>query len=222
MEDFRLILRIGVWGPEVRRAQRIDEGFDQWSTSRRAIDFLLRAALRLHALFFLPLHFFLALLERRFRCCHRISLNFALDELPGVRQKHCFVLPARLARLSRAIAVILVRESAALLPATAPVAAPFAPAVPVEPATTSASRPAGCGLWAGLIHLQIAPTDFFSVEAGNSFRRFRIVGHFHKCESAGSSRFTVRRNVDTRNLPEWFKQRAQIRLGRLKTHVADE
>src|SRR6267154_43117 len=99
---------------------------------------------------------------------------------------------------------------------------PFAPAVPVEPATPSASRPAGCGLWAGLIHLQIAPTDFFSVEAGNSFRCFRIVGHFHKCESAGSSRFTVRRNVDTRNLPEWFKQRAQIRLGRLKTHVADE
>src|SRR6266403_2188633 len=141
---------------------------------------------------------------------------------PGVRQKHCFVLPARLARLSRAIAVILVRESAALLPATAPVAAPFAPAVPVEPAAPSASRPAGCGLWAGLIHLQLAPTDFFSVEAGNSFRRFRIVGHFHKCESAGSSRFTVRRDVDTRNLPEWFKQRAQIRLGRLKTHVADE
>ena len=88
MEDFRLILRIGVWGPEVRRAQRIDEGFDQWSTSRRAIDFLLRAALRLHALFFLPLHFFLALLKRRFRGCHRISLNFALDKLPGVRQEH--------------------------------------------------------------------------------------------------------------------------------------
>ena len=88
MKNFRLILCIGVWSPEVRRAQRIDEGFDQWSTSRRTIDFLLRAALRLHALFFLPLHFFLALLERRFRGCHRISLNFALDELPGVRQEH--------------------------------------------------------------------------------------------------------------------------------------
>src|SRR5258705_10546194 len=82
MGNFRLILRIGVWSPEVRRAQRIDEGFDQWSTSRRAIDFLLRAALGLHGLFFLPLHFFLALLERRFRGCHRISLNFA-------PQKHC-------------------------------------------------------------------------------------------------------------------------------------
>ena len=88
MENFRLILRIGVWGPEVRRAQRIDERFDQWSTPRGAIDFLLRSALRLHALFFLPLHFFLALLERRFRGCHRISLNFALDELSGVRQEH--------------------------------------------------------------------------------------------------------------------------------------
>ena len=88
MENFRLILCIGVWSPEVWRAQRIDEGFDQWSTPRGAIDFLLRSALRLHALFFLPLHFFLALLERRFRGCHRISLNFALDELSGVRQEH--------------------------------------------------------------------------------------------------------------------------------------
>jgi hypothetical protein len=73
----RLVLRIGVGSPEVRRAQRIDEGFDQGSTTRRAVEFLLRAALRLHALFFLPLHFFLALLERRFRSCHRIPLNFA-------------------------------------------------------------------------------------------------------------------------------------------------
>jgi hypothetical protein len=30
----------------------------------------------------------LALLKRRFRGCHRISLNFALDKLPGVRQEH--------------------------------------------------------------------------------------------------------------------------------------
>ncbi len=79
MENGRLVLRIGVWSPEVRRAQRIDEGFNQGSTSRRAIEFLLRAALRLHALFFLSLHFFLALLERRFRSCHRIPLNFARD-----------------------------------------------------------------------------------------------------------------------------------------------
>jgi hypothetical protein len=77
MGNCRLVLRIGVWSPEVRRAQGVDERFDQWSTSRRAIDFFLRAALRLHALFFLPLHFFLALLERRFRSCHRIPLNFA-------------------------------------------------------------------------------------------------------------------------------------------------
>jgi len=72
-----LVLRIGVWSSKVRRAQRVYERFDQGSASRRAIEFLLRAALRLGALFFLSLHFFLALLERRFRSCHRIPLNFA-------------------------------------------------------------------------------------------------------------------------------------------------
>ncbi len=77
MGNCHLILRIGIWSPEVRRTQRIDEGFNQWSTSRRAIDLFLRATLRLHALFFLPLHFFLTLLERRFRSCHRIPLNLA-------------------------------------------------------------------------------------------------------------------------------------------------
>jgi hypothetical protein len=77
MGNWRLVLRIGVWSPEVRRTQRVDEGFDQWSTSRRAIDFFLRASLCLHALFFLPLHFFLAFLKRGFRSCHRIPLNFA-------------------------------------------------------------------------------------------------------------------------------------------------
>src|SRR6202140_4007984 len=127
MGNFRLLLRIGICSQDVGRAQRIDEGFDQWPTFRRAGELLLGASLRLHALFLLSLHFFLALLERRFRSCHRTPLNFALEKLPGVRQKHCFVLPARLARLARAIAVILVRESAALLPATASVAVAAAP-----------------------------------------------------------------------------------------------
>jgi hypothetical protein len=152
----------------------------------------------------------------------------ALDKLPGARQEHCFVLPARLARLARAIAVILVRESAALLPTAASVAVSVTAAttvattVTIKPAPTTAARPAGSGLGARFVDLEIAPADFFSVEACNGFGCFGIVGHFHKREPAGTSRLAVRRNVDARDLPEGFKQRAQIRLGRLKTHVADE
>jgi len=154
---------------------------------------------RLHALFFLPLHFFLALLERRFNVVIDL-LEFRARRVAGVRQKHCFVLPARLARLSRAIAVILVRESAALLPASGPVAA-RSPRGPGRTRHTSRLEARWMRTLGGPHSPQIAPTDFFSVEAGKCFRCFRIVGHFHKCESAGSSRFTVRRNVDTRICP---------------------
>jgi len=77
---------------------------------------------------------------------------------------------------------ILVRESAALLPATAPVAAPFAPRSRSNP-----PPPPPRARWMRTLGGPHSPsdcaTDFFSVEAGNSFRCFRIVGHFHKCES---------------------------------------
>jgi hypothetical protein len=148
-------------------------------------------------------------------------------KLPDVRQKYGFVLPARLARLSRAIAVILVRESTALPASAALVAAtvatPVSATVAVEPAAaTAASRTTGCGLGASFVHLEIAPPDFFSIETCYGLGCFCIVGHFNKCKSARPAGLAIGRDVDARYLPERLKQRPQIRLGRLKTHVADE
>jgi len=107
LERYGLILRI-VGSQKIGRAERIDVGLDHRSAFGRSRKLLLRAAFGLHALFFLPLHFFLALLERRFRGCHRISLNFARQKSCRASGKSARVLPARFARLSRAIAVILV------------------------------------------------------------------------------------------------------------------
>jgi hypothetical protein len=128
--------------------------------------------------------------------------------------------------LSRAITVILVRESPALLASAAsvaPVGSTVSTAVAVIPATTTAAtRTAGRALGASFVYFQIASSNFLSIEPRNGLGCFRIVGHFHESESAGSPRLAVRRNVNARNLPKRLEQRTQIRLGRLEAHVADE
>ena len=140
-------------------------------------------------------------------------------------------LPARLARLTGAIAVVFVGEPATLLTAPASVStistigttitASIATPVAVEsPTATTGTRTAGCGLGTSFVHLQIAATDWFSIQSGDRCGGFGVVGHFHERESAGPSGFAVHCDMDTRDLPEWLEQRAQFRLRRLKTHVA--
>ena len=139
-------------------------------------------------------------------------------------------LPARLARLASAIAVIFIRESAALFPAAATfasavpaaIAAPVAAAITIEPSAASATRTGRCGLRTGLIHFQIAPSDFFSIETCNRLGRFGIIGHLDKSEAASSSCLPIHCNVNPRNLSKRLEQRTQIRLCRLKTHVANK
>jgi hypothetical protein len=153
-------------------------------------------------------------------------LNFARQNIAGRPARAFCALPARFAGLSRAIAVILIRESAALLasaPSIAAVGSAVSTAVSVVPTAAAAStRAGGSALGTRFVHFQIAPPYFFSIEARNRLGCFRVVWHFHKSEAAGSAGLAVGRNVNARNLPERFKQRTQIRLGRLEAHVADE
>jgi hypothetical protein len=143
------------------------------------------------------------------------------------------VLPARFAWLASAVAVILVRKSAALLPAsasvatvgtavTASVAAPITAAITIEPSATSARRTTRRGFGTGFVHFQIAPADFFPIEAGNRLGCFRIIRHLNKCESASAPCLPVHRDVNPRDLSKLLEQRTQIRFGRLETHVANK
>jgi hypothetical protein len=134
--------------------------------------------------------------------------------------------------LASAIAVILIRESAALFSAAAAVAAPvatavtsavtasFAAPVPIKSPTASAPRTAGCGLGTRFVHLQIAPANFFSIEAGNRLGGLGIVGHLDERKSTGTARLPVHCDMNARDLSKRLEQRTQIRLGRLKAHVA--
>src|SRR5574337_365192 len=85
---------------------------------------------------------------------------------------------------------------------------------------TAAPWPAPLGLRTRFVHLQVAPADLFPVERRNCLGRLVVIGHFHKSEPAGPARLPIRGHVDARNLSERLKQRAQIALGRLETHVA--
>jgi hypothetical protein len=152
-------------------------------------------------------------------------LNFVNKRLPAAPQSCNLALPARLAWLSCAVAVIFVREPPGLFAATAAVAiaTPITASITIKTSTASRSAwPAGCGLGASFVHLQVAATHFFSIEPGDCLRGLGIVGHFNKRKSPGTSRLPVHRNVNTRDLTEGLEQGAQVRFRGLKTHVTDE
>jgi hypothetical protein len=97
---------------------------------------------------------------------------------------------------------------------TAPASAPAAPA-----GSTAAT---GCGFGARLIDLQSSPANFFAVEARHRLCGFRVVGHLDECESTCPSCFPIHSDVNPSDLPEWFKESAQLRFRRLKIHVPDK
>jgi hypothetical protein len=135
-------------------------------------------------------------------------------------------LPARLARLTRYLAVILVRKSFAATAASSSTAisaaATIATRTTVAGAATRTARAARFGFGTSFIHLQIAPTKIFAVESGNGFGRIRVVDHFHEAEAARFSGFAVGGHMNTSQLPERLEQRPEIRSSSLKTHVADK
>jgi hypothetical protein len=221
---FRFRLCEGAFGIDERTGQRLHQGLIVRGWTR---ELLLRAPLRFHTLLLLSFHFFLALLERRLRRSHRFSSNIVPDWCLRL-VKLCCVLPARLARLPRAIAVILVREPATLLTASTTfatavaVSASITASVTIEATTTATAWSTGGRLGTRFIDLQIAPADFLPIEAGNRFGGLRVIGHFDERESTGSACFPVHRNVDAADLSKRFEQRTQIRFRCLETHIANE
>jgi hypothetical protein len=143
------------------------------------------------------------------------------------------LLPARLARLTRDFAIILVRES--FFAATAGIAAAWAAAVAAAitataatisaaAATTWAARTtaAGFGFRAGFIYFQIAAADVFAVESCDSFGSFGVVGHLDETETARATGLAIGGDVHAGELAEGLEERAKIVRGGLKAHIADK
>jgi hypothetical protein len=144
------------------------------------------------------------------------------------------VLPARLARLTRDFAIILVRESfffatagvaatgtAAIAAAITAAATTLSTAAPAA-ATRSARTASGFRFRASFVHLQIAAADVFAVQSCNGFGCFGVIGHFDEAETARASGFSIGRDVDPGELAEGLKERAEIVRGGLKAHIANE
>jgi hypothetical protein len=143
------------------------------------------------------------------------------------------VLPARFARLPGTVAIILGREPATLgISAASTAATTAAIAVPVAIKSATATAPTasarstaaatGRGLGARLVDFQSSSTDFLAVKARHRLCGFSIVGHLDKRKSACSACFPVHSDVNSSDLSEWFKECAQLRFRRLKTHVPDK
>jgi hypothetical protein len=144
------------------------------------------------------------------------------------------VLPARLARLTRDFAIILVRES--FFFATAGVAATgtaaIAATITAAATTLSAAAPAataraarsaaGFRFRASFVYLQIAATDVFAVESCNGFGCFGVIGHFDETETARASGLAIGGDVDAGELAEGLEERAEIVRGGLKAHIANK
>src|SRR6266403_4900108 len=189
------------------------------------INFPLRALLFLHFALFDALHFFLPFLE-----CGRHTLSFTPKCCPGnAGTVKPFTkkgeLPARLARLPRGIAIILIREAvapaaAALAPSAAPTARAASPARAAE--ISRSTRRATLALRPCFVDFQIAPANFFTVQCRHGLRGFRVVGHFHERKAARAARLAVHGHVDARHLAERREELSEIALRRLEVHVANK
>jgi hypothetical protein len=148
------------------------------------------------------------------------------------------LLPARLARLTRDFAIILVRESffsaataiaAARTSAVAAIVifAATAATISAAAATTSATRSARAAaarfrFRARFVYFQIAATYVFAVERCDRFRRFGVVGHFDETETTRAAGLAIGGDVHAGELAERLEERAEIFRGGLKAHVTDE
>jgi hypothetical protein len=119
-------------------------------------------------------------------------------------------LPARFARLTRSLTVVFIRET-------------FAAAATAASATTTATpRGAALCLWASFIYFKIASANFFSVEGCDGLGGFAVIGHFHEGKTTSPAGLTVGGQMDASDGAKWLKQSAQITLGGLEAHIANE
>jgi hypothetical protein len=130
------------------------------------------------------------------------------------------VLPARLARLARGFAIILVRKF--FLAAAAASASTIAATVSTTTAASTAgtARAAGFGLGPRFVDFQVASAKILAIESGDSLGGFIVIWHFDETEPASASGFAVSGDVDARELAERLEKRAKIRRGRLEAHIA--
>src|ERR1700680_1529598 len=184
--------------------------FDRGIGFRAVSELFLGAAFFFHATLFLPLHFLLAFLKGCSRC-HKASLGIGWVWSMPHRQRERWVLPARLARLARRFAIILVGEASA--PAASATTAGVAAA---------AFWPAAFFPGARFVYLQVAPANLFAVETGDGFGGFGVIGHFHESKAAGPAGLAVGGNVNACDLAERLEERTQVALGGLETHVANK
>jgi hypothetical protein len=153
--------------------------------------------------------------------------EFASRDTRGMR-----LLPARLARLARDFAIILVRESffataagiAASRAAAVAAVVIFTAAITAAAAATWAARTAAAGFRfrTGFVNFQVAAADIFAIQRRDRFGSFGIIGHFDEAETTRASGLAIGSDVHASELAERFEERAQIVRGGLKAHIADK
>jgi hypothetical protein len=103
-------------------------------------------------------------------------------------------LPARFARLTGYLAVILIRKSLATSAASATAvstAAPITAGTAIAGAAARSTWTAGFRLGPSFVDLEIAAAEVFAVERGDSLGRIRVIDHFHEAEAARFPGFAV-------------------------------
>src|SRR6516225_27485 len=95
-------------------------------------------------------------------------------------------LPARFARLTGGLPIVLVRKSAATATATGTSAA----AIVARGALALGPR---------FVDPEVAASHFFSVESGNGLRGLRVIRHFHESKTASTACFPIRGNMNAPN-----------------------
>jgi hypothetical protein len=88
--------------------------------------------------------------------------------------------------------------------------------------TAAARRAAAIGLRSGFINVQRAPTEFFAIERGNCFFRFRGIGHFDEGKAARTASIAIGYDADLLDGPVRLEQRPQLCFGGAVGDVADK
>jgi len=90
------------------------------------------------------------------------------------------------------------------------------------PTAPAESAGAAIGLGTGFVDIQRASAEFFAVQSGDGFLGFRGVGHFYKCESAGTAGVAIGHDAYLIDFAVGFKQRPQLTLGGAVGKVANK
>jgi hypothetical protein len=88
--------------------------------------------------------------------------------------------------------------------------------------TAAARRAAAISLGTGFVNVQRAPTQFFAIERGNCFLRFRGIGHFDEGKAARTASIAIGHDADLLDGPVGLEQRPQLCFGGAVGDVANK